>query len=397
MGMRAEVYLDESRSSDGTTAKTGVGYPPQGVLLFPTMPSGTATSGTLYGLGAGVSLGASVNHAMHIECGASAVSGSVRSNRCMMFKSNNVTLSDAVMASLDANGYTLTFDHTNAPTYSYIQIPLGGLTNIGVVATQTIAAPGTQDITGFGFDPTSVILFVNRHTAADITNDAGLCIGFGGSDLTQACSYAKIRQASGAISGQKVHNAINIIRTTAGTGANTPTNTANLDSYITDGVRLTYTTANAGYSITAIGLRGVTTNVQSIAIPTSTGNVSYAGVPFKPGAAIITHVDGNGAINTNDSDIGIGAIGNSGSQAAAFQTGVQSSAFDIDSVRANNRCIIACNSSGTVIYAGEWVSWDSNGMTLNFPTVTTARTAAVMYFEEPTISSSRNLLTLGVG
>lgn len=394
--MLAEVFLTESKSSDGDQTHPGVIYNPlQGVLFFPCFPTGTGTSEGTWGMGAGIAT-ANENFSIFQEFDTATATGSgrYRSDRCMIASNANTVLSDALLANFN-NGYTLTFDHTNNPTYSYIQFPMTGLTNLKAIAFNTPGATGDVDYTGFGFQPDGCLLFGVNTSSADVTTNCGFYMGFCGSDLTQMSVATKLAITAGSLaSGNKIGSNVRILTAATNAGATSVRHAATVASFLADGVRFNYTTsADTAYRFVLVAWKGVeSTCVETTVASGATGAMSVT-TGWRPNAALFCHIDSTTS-SSNDEDIGVGAIGASGTQAAAFSTNVQSTA-NADSVRSNAHFWLVCNSSGTVIRSAEWTGWNATGMDFNVDVnAGAARVFYGLYFKEPT---PNKLSLLGVG
>lgn len=130
---------------------------------------------------------------------------------------------------------------------SLTNLPASGVTAKTVHATYDLStASGTQDITGFGFQPSMVhcIMFVN------ITDD--WCFGF--TDFTMHRGIHTTGTTTAVLQGTA---AFAIFQTTTGGGSSSARQTANPVTAISDGIRITWTKLNSPTGTGQIYLIGI--------------------------------------------------------------------------------------------------------------------------------------------
>lgn len=169
-----------------TVAVTGVGFQPKLILFFWAGADSIGTFLKDYRPGMGACDAALHQFAVTNYGDRATAAGSAnahqlyRSDGCVATSTASVLDGYLSVTSLDADGFTLTVQDALASSVRVGYLALGGadLTNTLVGTVQIQAGTGNQDVTGFGFTPTGLLLgisqVVNVNTAA---THAG--IGFG--------------------------------------------------------------------------------------------------------------------------------------------------------------------------------------------------------------------------
>ena len=101
----------------------------------------------------------------------------------------------------------------------------------------------------------------------------------------------------------------------------------------------------------------------------STGNQAVTGIGFQP-KAIIFFTIGNTVVGNRDNAVVVyGAASSSSARgASALHMVHEDNPSNVDSASRTTRCIIAINGAGTVIGEADFVSFDSDGFTVNWST-----------------------------
>lgn len=293
-------------TSNGAQAYTGVGFQPKVLILTAAKSTVNATVQTTFAFeGHGF---ATASEAMSLAaCSVTTASGgpasgsSIRDAHCLHFISQtNGDLGKAALTSMDSDGFTLTWSNVDANAYIINVMCLGGteLTNAKIMSFTKPTGAGPNDYTGFGFDPTAIIInHPEAITAIPGTTNSFYCCSKGFADsASNEWSFGTLEIGGGsgsstAIRGNKISNIWTYLNSIAAFSYE-----GNLSAYITDGFRIATTTTNgtAGKFI-ALGLRGLQTKAGVINKSTTAAPTTQAltGAGFRP----------IGLILSNDSDI----------------------------------------------------------------------------------------------
>ena len=175
---------------------TGVGFQPDGLLMgyvggVGALPLSLDSAAITFGVADGVGAGS--------ICLVDQDAQAVTNNHCGQL--NDAILSDfdistgavtrkAVPASMDADGFTLTFTSNFNAATPVVYLAIKGLSvKVGSFNKDTGGAPDAQSVTGVGFEPSAVLMFSHQRVHAT-TSAAGVRLGFGGSDGTNRRSIA---------------------------------------------------------------------------------------------------------------------------------------------------------------------------------------------------------------
>ena len=238
----------------------------------------------------------------------------------------------------------------------------------------TNGSPGTQVVTGVGFQPKALIVFANIKTtdgnAVDYYMGAGIATG----NSSQGCICANdVDNVDPTDSGSLKYN--NQIHSLFDERSNLEYGPASLTSLDSDGFTLEWT-AGSGVVLNYIALGGdrLSAFMGKQTVPTGTGNVSYTGIGFQPDCVLFLF---NG-INQADTVANGGYFMMSFADRINSTKGVMALATG-DNVSGGNDGIAVLlattafrwhtEGTGTVKYNATVNSWDSDGFTLNWSTV----------------------------
>jgi hypothetical protein len=234
---------------------------------------------------------------------------------------------------------------------------------------------GTQSISGFGFQPKVVLFFSTLQTAYGESADAAVTLGWAAA--TDGCAVG--------ISSQHGVRPSNTDRAQSAqhclywrNPGNTIVLSAKLASFTSNGFNLTWDAVTAGVQVEFLAIGGdqVQAKHGDFAMPTTTGNLSVTGVGFQPEVVLFQSAratsGGSTAFVGTQSYLGWGAGVSSTNRWAA--TG-----FDLDNLnnpdhrrrQSQSQAILLPTNTGTVAWAANLVSLDSDGFTLSFSTVQT--------------------------
>lgn len=141
-GGQYNVVSDTQKSSTGTQSKAGVGFTPKGLLFFGNNKALSASAdSTLQKLSMGATDG--TNQGATWEQGTDAVnptdenSATVTSAVLRHATNPSTTDAEAVISSLDADGYTLNWTTADATTRDFIAVAFGSTSTAPVADTET--------------------------------------------------------------------------------------------------------------------------------------------------------------------------------------------------------------------------------------------------------------------
>jgi hypothetical protein len=180
--------------------------------------------------------------------------------KCIMPFDSSVTVDEAALVSLDTTpGFTLNYSKVNGAQLYNNCLALGGsdLTNVKLLQFNTkTGGSGTDDYTGFGFDPEAIILFSIAGTSTPPASHGQFRFTLGFCDGTTSAGMELHSQ-----DGQPTSNTNSLLTTTLlnfhSVSSQATQDVATFDSFITDGFRLDYSAADATERIFwAIGFAG---------------------------------------------------------------------------------------------------------------------------------------------
>lgn len=249
-----------------------------------------------------------------------------------------------------------------------LQTTVGSFTGSG--------STGNQAVTGVGFQPAAILFFNNKATTdgdSVITTDGPFNIGMAVSTtnrFAQAEDGGTVGDSNNNIATATIIEADN---------AQTITGQADLVSFDADGFTVSWATGKTSphvFQFIAFGGTDLTNaTIKTITTPTSTGNVAYTGVGFKPDAIILIG-SGIGAPPTSAgaAQFGLG-FGVSSTQRGYISFGDGASAAHKE-MTTKVFGIVADQS--TTLEEADLVSLDSDGFTLNWTTTRLGDFVAVL-------------------
>jgi hypothetical protein len=247
---------------------------------------------------------------------------------------------------------------------------------VGSFAKATGGAPVSQVITGVGFQP-KVILFwtEGRTSAGSWSENIMAAIGFTtGLSASKSMSYASGDALAVSDTNRRSANkALTIINYLSTTVAE-----CDLTSFDANGFTLNWTTNDTNaYLIRYMALGGsdlINANVQSWQTGTSTGNVAVTGVGFQGNFAM--HVGLGALITSNPVTTGnirqfLGAMTASAQWAIHMLDQDNQSNTNTRRAQHTDCCILDRSTAGSLIAKAAFVSFDSDGFTVNFSSAPT--------------------------
>ena len=245
---------------------------------------------------------------------------------------------------------------------------------------------GTQDITTVGFQPKALILWTSNQTVETFEEHAHVSYGF--SDGTNDCVTVH-RVEDNSTTSDNDSNLYNdaIVQIINASTSGAEEARATLNAWLSNGFQLNWsvnTTPAAVIHYMAIGgdsITNVKVGTQSVGT-TTTGNKSYTGVGFQPDFLLTINsgaLPGAGSYTYNTTiethaGLGISAM-KSTSARWCMSTASEDAQPTSDTWRYHS--ITKCfsyvdNTTGTLLLAADFVSFDSDGFTWNYGTNTTA-------------------------
>lgn len=280
-------------------------------------------------------------------------------------------------------------------------------------ATGTITTPtstGNASVTGLGFTPKVIILY-----SSSVSSVAqGVIYGFGAATSSSARWTIGIGEDQGGGSannfarGLKSTKCLTVVQSTG----LTPTVylEADLVSMDADGFTLNWTTVQAsGMPVYYLALGGSDLNakVGTFDTGTGTGNQSITGVGFIPSTVLIGGSIGNTTEGLTTASIFALGVGTSSSNRAAFSLLGNNSVLgqENSSVQDTSHIYYRTTNNKSMNAAGDLVSMDADGFTINLSTNTAARRNGYIalsginvktgVFNQPTSTGNQSITGVG--
>jgi hypothetical protein len=226
---------------------------------------------------------------------------------------------------------------------------------------------GNQDITALSFQPQLVLMMMNNRTAAGFETDAEMTIGGAVSSSSRFhVSYA----AEDFLSSCDSRHANNKCIAQYAIGP-TLVEEADFVSFLSNGFRINWSTATASQRLIDYLCIG---NVSNVAIKqftsaTSTGNQAITGVGFQPDAMAIFAMYAGTTPPANATDARILTGFTDGTNDRCVSAYVQDGTGNVVRAKKNNAVINSLASGGSILERASLNSFDSDGFTLNWSTV----------------------------
>lgn len=244
---------------------------------------------------------------------------------------------------------------------------------VGQITGPAAIEVGTDhSYTGVGFQPKAIIFYGNRRDADGSSHsntqdkDMLASLGFAVSSASMCAEYRNDFGGGDHFADFDILSSAVYHDPGAADTDWFDTGTTGGGSLDADGFTLHYYANNnaggLGWKLNYLALGGAdltNANVKHYTHDTTTGNVSYSGVGFKPDAIIISFAY---AAATGSWGMGMAA--------STTQRGSYSASYDGTSIARYQRSdkVIACCNGGTKIHEADLVSFDSDGFTLNWGT-----------------------------
>lgn len=369
-------------TSNGNQTITGVGFQPKVLILTAAKTAVQATIQTTFA--AEYHGFATATEAMSVAaCSVTTASGgpisasSMSATHAIHFISQTAgDLGKATVVSLDADGFTLNWSGVDANAYIINVMALSGtdLTNAKIMSFTKPTGAGPNDYTGFGFDPTAVVIaHCEAVTANPGTATNFYCASKGYCDsASNEWSFGTLEIGSGtgtsnSFRGGKTSNIWTYLNSIASFSYE-----GNVSAYITDGFRIATTTANgtAGKFI-ALCLRGLQTKAGIFNKSTNTSvpvAQAVTGVGFRPiGLIHVNHSFATANAGTTEVVINHGMA--DGTANLMNASGLRTSQAAVPGRNLTKDTVSAhcSNFSGTTLAEGA-TAFNADGFTVNWTT-----------------------------
>lgn len=361
-------------TSTGNQSVASLSFTPKVILFFPTDATADGVQVDAFhciGIGISSTERAALNVSLEDAQGTSDSQRETNTSLCF-FKNNAGSSSaeyEADLVSLNSDGFT--FNLTTAPGSAkrVFWLALGGddLTNVALTTFTTATSTGNQSVSSLSFQPDAVLFFNLENSAASQSqNDGHISFGMAVSSTKRALISA------GGDQGLATTDTFRHQRTNACIMLNDDDGTvlglADFVSQDTNGFTVNWSAAHTGGRIVHfLALKGGQYDVGSLTTQTSTGNFSETGVGFQGMAGIFAsfcNAASGGKIDHSEMSLGVAV-----SSSARFQIGGtgEDAQGTSDSDGFQDDGLIYQNYDYTQTLEGsiDFVSWGSNGFTLN--------------------------------
>ncbi|MGH9921299.1 MAG: hypothetical protein ACRD38_00955 [Nitrososphaerales archaeon] len=274
-----------------------------------------------------------------------------------------LTLSAILLASI-----TVMVTNTE-PAYAALSVKKG---SFDTISCNPPTSACDQSITGVGFQPKALILFTNVDLVPNtgFQNEIGVAIGFsdGADDRSISIRSEDLQDTSDT---GRTSSETHIIKALSWMSSSIVLE-FDVKSFDSDGFTITYSAGNSGIgaSVQYIALGGsdiTNVDVGTITSGTSTGNVAYT-VGFQPNFIMFMYTRQNGTSSQNEAEFGLGFASSSSARGAVVAVSEDARATsDTHRAQRTDRVIYQLTpSTGNVNAEADFVSFDSNGFTLNW-------------------------------
>jgi hypothetical protein len=328
----------------GSQSVTGVGFQPKGVLFFHqpnTVAIGVPQLANWYhmvGMYDGTNQNAMWTHAPNGNAGLENV-GFMHSSYAIVGGNNFSTVWAAQATSLNADGFTINITAAPPDVYWVGYLAFGGADLEFICGNVTLSTAGSQSFTGFGFQPTGLIMHTvgqgNAFSAGAVPDftAADLRASFGFSDGTLQRSAGFAHRDGGVtvkLNARLQRNDAIIGCPNYNTSATTFQ--ASLTSFNVDGFTLNNVTNNSNLKCLFLAVGGAQTKVGNYTTPAVTGVSNAAsGLAFTPEAVVLA-TSNQSVFNTSQ---GYGSVPDG--QGAEYSYGFATSNLNQFSIEAAGR------------------------------------------------------------
>lgn len=361
--------------STGNQAVTGVGFQPKAVIFTMTnlvSDGPQANARIVVGWAASSSARAAVSNSADDAgvAGTTTARRAARTGKCLVIMNGAGTVqSEADFVSMDSDGFTVNWTTADATARQVNYLALGG-TDITNVATGVFSSPASNSslgVTGVGFKPDFVLLgsILSSTSPDNATGQAAITLGAaGGGGQGLVSEQLSQNPNSPAFRYQRSSKIMAQVQS-----AGTVQLEADFTSFDTDGFTLNYTTTSGdSQKVVYLAIKGGNYKVGAFNQATSTGNQAVTGTGFTPSALMLmTYGEASSASVQNHYRLSVGMATGTSARSSVFAGATNNTTVVTvdDSVLSSTRVIQAITEPSTVNADADFVSFDSNGFTIN--------------------------------
>ncbi len=376
-GTGVEAYAGNylGPTTTGTVSKTDPGFLPTAILFWGMNSSATGNMVDInIGWGATSGAGEEFNVGLFDDDGVTTSDNRRRVNTTKCVSFGVTTVAEAAdLSSFDATGFTLdyTAQDGNARRWGYLALK-------GVEAQTKEFTQHTSNanlaVTGIGFEPECLLVTHIGSTSNDASVD-DIVAGIGAATSTTARSALCISldDAAGAAVCDRRYVTDKIV-----TILTPPTPTlageADLVTFDSDGFTLAWTSVDGtarkmfGIAFRKTAVQAIAYDVGEMVVPAAAGNLSITGVGFRPKGILLFSTLSTGL--TGHGYFLFGAASGVSNQWAVGNVMTDGAGTTVCDSRLSTSVCLTANDNGTLSVEASLVSFDSDGFTLNFSTVT---------------------------
>lgn len=378
MALSAYVSSASAPAGTGSSALTGVGFQPKGVLALMTNVTATGSAASAHmGFGMTGTAAEDLNTYFNSLDGAASsdVVRSILSNAFIKVTDAGATTNRALatMTSLDSDGFTLNYTATTSGL-KFPFLALGGSDITNVAAGQVAMSTGTTNfsVSGLGFQPDIVFLScVLLTTTGTANNNVSISFGVARTTSERWCSVMAAQNAQATMNNRRGFYTDKCVLVSSVTSDAT-VDECDLVSMDSGGFTLSHPTASgSAYLINYLAIKGGQWKVGNTTNNTSTGNQSITGAGFTPvGALFCSSGHTSAGTITPTARMGVG-FATSSTARRAYWCGDEDAAANAlaDSRYVEDKCLILYDEAGggapTSQLQADYVSNDSDGCTIN--------------------------------
>jgi hypothetical protein len=404
-------------ASTGNNATTDPGFQPKALIVWNGLQTATgAVANAQWSLGM-------ASDAVGSEgvLGTSSVDAAVTSAGTRIYSSGEMirsctqgTTTDILRANVNAigaTGFTLNWTTlgTASPLYNYLALGGADITNAKVSLFQAATVTGPQAVTGVGFRPDVVLLYISQSVTDGTPSIAGNSYSIGAATASnQWATGIGIQNAAADSNTRRAFYENSCVIFPSATG-DTIVREASLTSMDADGFTLNWTTVTAtGHRVIALAIKGGQWKVGTETQKTSTGTKATTGVGFTPKCLILSsHCSATtGALVTDAARLSFGTTTGTSNNVSQWMGDVDNAPVTVaNTIMSVNKCIVMATegvlATPTTNAEAALSSFDADGFTLDWTTAdATARVFGYVALGDtpPSTGTGHGKLTmLGVG
>lgn len=402
MALSCHVGTFALNTSTGNQAITGLGFQPEVLIFYSVIVTGDglSTGGAAYKLYFGGAVSSSSRFAVGNVCNDNVSSGSHHSRqdntKCMTSLVNAGTVFTAAdFVSMNADGFTINVTTANASSRKWHYIALGGtdLTNVAIKEFQNQVGLGADAVTGVGFQGDCFLFFSTNDNGTPPSQETApeLMIGMATANGDQAVIGSNVGAVLRATSVFRTDRCLAFLN-----GSDAMVDDAIFSSADSDGFTLNWQDAtNPDAVYWAICLKGGYYKLATFESKATTGDQELSGFGLTPtGAILMSNNAAASGIQTGHSRISFGAASGASAQAAIWSgktDNTNPTACD-NSEQSDHLITMATEGTPTVDAEGALSSFNSNGMTINWPTYAASRQVVYLAFGHIAASEEDDLI-----